>query len=42
MKDGKCHLKEDMSEGLLRRVRKGRLDSPFTVNALRDQCRGLF
>lgn len=42
MNVGKCHLKEDMSGKLLRRVRKGLLDSPFTVNALRDQCKGLF
>lgn len=42
MNVGKCHLTEDMSGKLLRRVRKGLLDSPFTVNALRDQCKGLF
>lgn len=42
MKVGKCHLKEDVSRKLLRRVRQGLLDSPFTVNALRDQCKDLF
>ncbi len=42
MKVGKCHLKEDMSDNLLRRVRKGLFDSPFTVNALREQCKDLF
>ena len=42
MSVGKCHLKEDMTDELLRRVRKGLLDSPFTVNALRDQCKDLF
>jgi len=42
MKDGKCHLKEDISHELLRQVRKALVDSPYTVNALRDQCKGLF
>ena len=42
MKTGKCHLKEDMAEELVHRVRQSLLESPFTVNALRDQCRDLF
>lgn len=42
MKKGKCHLKEDMSCKLLKRVRKGLLDSPFTVNAIRDYCKKVF
>jgi hypothetical protein len=42
MSDGKCHLKEDMTDELLQRVRNGLLESPFTINALRDQCRDLF
>jgi hypothetical protein len=42
MKDGKCHLKEDMTHDLLRRVRQGLLQSPFTVNALREECAELF
>jgi hypothetical protein len=42
MRVGNCHLKEDMSRDLLARVRAGLLESPFTVNVLRDQCRGLF
>ena len=37
-----CHLKEDMSEGLLQRVRQGLFDSHFTVNAIRDYCREFF
>jgi len=42
MRVGNCHLKEDMSGDLLARVRAGLLESPFTVNVLRDQCRKLF
>ena len=42
VKVGTCHLKEDMTDKLLRRVRKGLIESPFTVNALRDQCKDLF
>ena len=42
MRVGNCHLKEDMSRELLARVRAGLLESPFTVNALREQCRKLF
>lgn len=42
MKVGKCHLKEDMAGKLLTRVQKGLLDSPFTVNALREQWKDLF
>ena len=39
---GQCHLKEDMSEELLDRVRDGLLRSPFTVNRIRRLCEGLF
>ena len=42
VRDGRCHLKEDMTDELLRRVRSGLLESPFTVNALRDRCKDLF
>jgi hypothetical protein len=42
MRDGRCHLKEDLSAALLARVRKGLLVSPFTINALRDHCQRLF
>ena len=42
MSDGRCHLKEDMTDELLQRVRNGLLASPFTVHALRDQCEDLF
>jgi hypothetical protein len=31
-----------MTDELLRRVRSGLLESPFTVNALRDRCKDLF
>jgi hypothetical protein len=39
---GKCHLREDMSIDLLTRVRKGLLESPYTVNAIREYCRPFF
>ena len=42
MQVGNCHLKEDTSAALLTQVRAGLLESPFTVNALRDQCKKLF
>ncbi len=37
-----CYLREDMAEGLLQRVRQGLLDSPRTVNVVREHCRELF
>lgn len=39
---GTCHLLDDMSPDLLRRVRDGLLESPHTVNAVKDYCRGEF
>ena len=42
IQQGQCHLKEDMSEELLDRVRDGLLRSPFTVNRVRSLCEGLF
>ena len=35
---GRCHLRESMSSNLLERVRRGLLDSPYTVHAIRDYC----
>ena len=42
IKTGRCHLREDASPELLERLRKGLLDSPYTVNAIRDHCRRIF
>ena len=42
IKTGRCHLRDDASRELLVRLRKGLLDSPYTVNAVRDHCRRLF
>lgn len=42
IKSGRCHPKADMSQQLLDRVRHGLLESPFTVNAIRDYCRSRF
>jgi hypothetical protein len=42
MKQGDCHLLEDMNAALLARVRNGLLRSAFTVNAIRDYCRPRF
>ena len=42
MRNGRCHLKENMSPELLSRVRNGLLKSPFTVHALSDYCRTRF
>ena len=38
----RCTLLEDMSAGLLARVRAGLLASPRTVHAIMDYCRPLF
>jgi len=42
METGRCHLRENMSRSLLARVRQGLLDSPFTVDAVRDFCKTKF
>lgn len=42
MQQGRCHLKETMSEKLLSRVRSGLLDSPYTIHAVSDFCRTRF
>jgi hypothetical protein len=42
LRTGNAHLREDMSEQLLERVRAGLLQSPFTVHAVRDFCRDYF
>lgn len=42
LKTGRCHLRPDMTEALLERVRARLLSSPFTVNAIRDSCRDRF
>jgi len=42
LRKGHCRLQEDMSSDLLRRAREGLLKSPFTVNAIKDYCRGRF
>lgn len=38
MESGRCHLRDSMTPALLARVRQGLIDSPFTVNAVRDYC----
>ncbi|MBM3321440.1 MAG: hypothetical protein FJY73_12260 [Candidatus Eisenbacteria bacterium] len=42
LRTGECHLREDVSESLLEKLRAGLLDSPFTVNAIKEYCRGRF
>ena len=42
MKKGRCHLKEDLKPEVLARVRKGLLQFPFTVRALRTYCEPRF
>lgn len=39
---GHCSLQSDMSADLLLRVRQALLRSPFTVNVVREHCRGCF
>ena len=39
---GRCSLQADMSRALLANARDGLLRSPFTVNAVREFCRGRF
>lgn len=45
MTDGRCHLKEDMTEELLGRARGGLVESPYAVHAMKryleDQVREL-
>lgn len=36
------YLQEDMSAELLQQVRRGLLDSPFTIPAVREHCRERF
>ena len=40
--NGHCHLKENLSNTTLTRVREGLLDSPYTVQAIKDYCRCRF
>lgn len=35
---GHCHIQPDMTPELLRRVRQGLLDSPYTVRGVKDYC----
>ncbi len=42
LQKGECTLERDMSPNLLGRARKGLLLSPYTVNALRNQCESIF
>lgn len=39
---GRCHIKEDMTDDLLQRVRDGLLDSPRTPHTIRDYCQVRF
>ncbi len=40
--DGRCHLRADMAEALLARVRAGLLQSPYTVKAIAEYARQQF
>ena len=42
LSNGTAHLLDDMSAGLLKRVRKGLIDSPYTVNEIKEYCRSRF
>jgi hypothetical protein len=42
MQNGRCHLKETMSPKLLARVRKGLLESAYTIHAVSDYCKTRF
>jgi hypothetical protein len=42
MHSGRCHLRDTMSPELLDRVRRGLLESLYTVHAVRDYCKSKF
>jgi len=39
LENGTCHQRASLSDEVLNRVRRGLLDSPFTVNDVRAYCR---
>jgi hypothetical protein len=39
---GHCHLRQPATAQLLETLRKGFAESPYTVNAVRDLCKGRF